>query len=73
MMVARGTVREALDVAARRITWGRFTNAGQTCIAPDYVLVERAAHDRLLDELTAVVDEFYDPLGKLVKIFTGDK
>ena len=28
-----------IDVAARRITWGRFTNAGQTCVAPDYVLV----------------------------------
>ena len=31
-----------LDVAARRIVWGKFLNAGQTCIAPDYVLVERA-------------------------------
>ena len=31
-----------LDVAARRIAWGKFLNAGQTCIAPDYVLVHAA-------------------------------
>ncbi len=30
-----------LDVAARRIAWGKFLNAGQTCVAPDYVLVDR--------------------------------
>ena len=32
-----------LKVAARRIAWGRFLNAGQTCVAPDYALVERSA------------------------------
>ncbi len=30
-----------IDVAARRIVWGKFLNAGQTCVAPDYVLVDR--------------------------------
>ena len=39
--------------------FGRFFNAGQTCIAPDYVLVERPAHDRFLDELTATLRRFY--------------
>ena len=38
-----------LDVAAKRIVWGKFLNAGQTCIAPDYVLVERSVHDELVD------------------------
>ncbi|SEA31225.1 aldehyde dehydrogenase family protein [Microbulbifer marinus] len=37
-----------LEVAARRIAWGKFTNAGQTCIAPDYLLCTRATADRLL-------------------------
>ena len=37
-----------IDVAARRIAWGKFVNAGQTCIAPDYVLVERPVHDELV-------------------------
>ena len=37
-----------IDVAARRIAWGKYVNAGQTCIAPDYVLVERPVHDQLV-------------------------
>lgn len=46
-------------VTARRIAWGKFFNAGQTCIAPDYVLVERPAHDRLVAALRACIKEFY--------------
>lgn len=44
-----------LRIAARRITFGKFLNCGQTCIAPDYVLVEKSVHDefvRLLKEET---------------------
>jgi aldehyde dehydrogenase (NAD+) len=37
-----------LDVAAHRIVWGKFFNAGQTCIAPDYVLVEKTVHADLV-------------------------
>ena len=48
-------------VAAKRIAWGKFLNAGQTCIAPDYVLVERDVHDRLVDELVGAIREFYGP------------
>jgi aldehyde dehydrogenase (NAD+) len=48
-----------LDVAARRIAWGRFFNAGQSCTAPDYVLVHQDIHEALLEELTAVVEDFY--------------
>jgi aldehyde dehydrogenase (NAD+) len=48
-----------IDVAARRIVWGKFVNAGQTCIAPDYVLVDASVRDRLVDRMAATVDEFY--------------
>jgi aldehyde dehydrogenase (NAD+) len=48
-----------IDVAARRITWGRFTNAGQTCVAPDYVLVVRAVEDRFLGAVLRSVHDFY--------------
>lgn len=48
-----------IGVAARRLAWGKFTNAGQTCIAPDYLLVERAVHDRLVDELASTITDFY--------------
>ena len=37
-----------LEVAARRIVWGKFLNAGQTCVAPDYVLVDRGVKDKLV-------------------------
>jgi aldehyde dehydrogenase (NAD+) len=48
-----------LDVAARRIAWGKFTNAGQTCIAPDYVLVDRRVEGPLLARLRDAVRTFY--------------
>ena len=48
-----------VPVAARRIAWGKFMNAGQTCIAPDYVLVERPVHDQLVAALGASISEFY--------------
>ena len=40
-----------ITTTARRIVWGKWTNAGQTCIAPDYVLVERSCADALIDKL----------------------
>ena len=48
-----------LRVAARRLVWGKFTNAGQTCIAPDYLLAERSIRDGLVEEMVAAMDEFY--------------
>ncbi len=48
-----------LDVAARRIAWGKFLNAGQTCIAPDYVLVDHQVRDQLVDQLAEQVGDFY--------------
>ncbi len=50
-----------LDVAARRITWGKFFNAGQTCVAPDYVLVHASVHDAFVARLKATIREFYGP------------
>src|SRR6202051_1007100 len=37
-----------LDVAARRIAWGRLLNSGQTCVAPDYVLAEKSIKSELV-------------------------
>ena len=48
-----------LPVAARRIVWAKFLNAGQTCIAPDYVLVHRNAEEELLGNMQKAVDTFY--------------
>ena len=48
-----------LEVAARRVAWGKFLNAGQTCVAPDYVLVDETVADRFVDALKAAVKRFY--------------
>jgi aldehyde dehydrogenase (NAD+) len=53
------TAKADLAVAAKRIAWGKFLNAGQTCVAPDYVLVEAAVHGELVERLVAAVREFY--------------
>jgi aldehyde dehydrogenase (NAD+) len=50
-----------LEVAARRIAWGKLLNSGQTCIAPDYVLVERPVADQLVDALTRSIGELEGP------------
>jgi aldehyde dehydrogenase (NAD+) len=53
--------RANLAVAAKRLAWGKFINAGQTCVAPDYVLVERPVHDELVEALTSSIHDFYGP------------
>ncbi len=40
-----------LSLAARRIVWGKLVNAGQTCVAPDYLLVHASVKDQLVQEL----------------------
>lgn len=48
-----------IEHAAKRIIWGKFINAGQTCIAPDYLLVDKQIKDKLLNSLRKQVKEFY--------------
>ncbi|RNB89727.1 aldehyde dehydrogenase [Brevibacillus fluminis] len=48
-----------LKLAAKRIVWGKCLNAGQTCVAPDYVLVERRAMPELIAQLKARLDMVY--------------
>ncbi|MBK5222853.1 MAG: aldehyde dehydrogenase family protein [Acidimicrobiia bacterium] len=49
-----------LPSAARRIALGRFMNAGQTCVAPDYVLVDQPVEDELTALIADAVHDFYD-------------
>jgi aldehyde dehydrogenase (NAD+) len=48
-----------LDGAARRITYGKFINAGQTCVAPDYILVHESVEQPFIDRMVANVRTFY--------------
>ena len=48
-----------ISVAAKRIVFGKFLNMGQTCIAPDYVLVHQSVKDVLIENMVTTMDEFY--------------
>ncbi|MBW4559466.1 MAG: aldehyde dehydrogenase family protein [Trichormus sp. ATA11-4-KO1] len=48
-----------LEHTVRRITWGKFINAGQTCIAPDYLLIDRKIKKNFLDGMKKCLTEFY--------------
>jgi aldehyde dehydrogenase (NAD+) len=50
-----------LAVAARRIAWGKFMNAGQTCVAPDHVWVARPVAPAFHEQLAAALRRFYGP------------
>lgn len=54
-------IDESVDMiaAARRIAWGKFMNAGQTCVAPDYVLGTDAALAKLAKELPLAIEDLY--------------
>lgn len=49
----------ALETAVKRIALGKFTNAGQTCIAPDYVLVHESIKDQFVEQLTTAIKQMY--------------
>lgn len=51
------TASANFDVAAKRIAWGKFLNAGQTCVAPDYILVDEKVKDSFLDSLKTFIEK----------------
>ncbi len=48
-----------LDLAAKRIAWGKTINAGQTCIAPDYLLVHQSVKEELIKKIPVYLEEMY--------------
>jgi len=48
-----------IKLAAKRIIWGKFLNAGQTCVAPDYLLVNKNVKAQLIREMTSYIKKFY--------------
>ena len=59
-----------LDLAVKRIVWGKFINAGQTCVAPDYILVHKDIHKEFLEKAIKQIKEFYYEDDKISKKFT---
>jgi aldehyde dehydrogenase (NAD+) len=52
-----------IDLAARRIVWGKFLNAGQTCVAPDYVVVHNKVKDVLIRKMKEYIVRYYGENG----------
>lgn len=48
-----------LEVAAKRIVWGKFNNTGQTCVAPDYLFVHSSVYEQFIKELKKTIEQFY--------------
>ncbi len=48
-----------LDIAAKRVAWGKFLNAGQTCVAPDYILIPAKLQDAFIEKLKVHLSVFY--------------
>jgi aldehyde dehydrogenase (NAD+) len=48
-----------INAAAKKIVWGKFINAGQTCLAPDFVLVQEAVRETLLERIVHYIRAFY--------------
>lgn len=58
-----------IELAARRILFGKFFNAGQTCIAPDYILAHEDIEEKLLQTMKRILIEFYGENPKKSKDF----
>ena len=67
-------------ITAQRIVWGKFINAGQTCVAPDYLLVREELKEPLVEAMIEVLLEFYGeikpdipilPISSTVSIMTA--
>ncbi len=50
---------KSLKLAAKRIAWGKFLNAGQTCVAPDYLLIREELKDDFVSYMKKVIHEFF--------------
>ncbi|NME69361.1 aldehyde dehydrogenase family protein [Flammeovirga aprica] len=57
-----------LKDATDKLTWGKFINAGQTCIAPDYALVPKSRKDEFVEQMSNTINEFYSPNGEVVSV-----
>ena len=59
----------SIELAAKRIVWGKFLNAGQTCIAPDYMFVQKNKKEELLKKMKEYILKFFYDGEKLKEEF----
>ena len=54
-----------IEIASKRIVWGKFLNAGQTCVAPDHICVHKDIRDKFIERVKFYINKFYYTNGKL--------
>ncbi len=52
-----------IKISAKRIVWAKFLNAGQTCVAPDYVLVDKSVEEKFLEAVRNEIEKYYHSNG----------
>lgn len=57
-------------LSAKRIVWAKFLNAGQTCVAPDYILVHQSIQQLLLEALKSEIEKHYQKTGDITENYT---
>jgi len=64
-----------IATAAKRIAWGKVINAGQTCIAPDYLLIHEGVRDEFLDAYEKALKKFFkkDDMSNMAHIISRDR
>ena len=60
-----------LDVAAKRVVWGKCINSGQTCIAPDYLIVHQSIKENFIEKLIEAYKQLYPEEGTQTNPFFG--
>lgn len=48
-----------ISMSAKRILWGKYSNAGQTCVAPDYILCTKDVENKFVEEAKKILKEWY--------------
>jgi aldehyde dehydrogenase (NAD+) len=60
----------SMKTTVKRLLWGKFMNAGQTCVSPDYVLIKKGFRDQFLEEAKKAIEEFYGTDPKISQSFS---
>ena len=58
-----------IKMAAKALCWGKFTNAGQTCIAPDFVVAHNSIKDELIRNIKQTIEAFYGETRRRARTF----
>jgi len=59
-----------IKMSAKRIAWSKFLNAGQTCIAPDYILVEKSVEEKFIEALKKETESYPQDSGNFPSHYT---